>query len=131
MEKKNNYNNTKRTNHQKRKSARIWKYRKNILKTLTQLTKHYPIYRHNIRSLYRSTRIIIRRITNKIYSQLRRTIYTKIKKYTQNSKEKLFIRNPNESNKHNQKTPPQTKHEPKRNQKEKQPDNRLRTLLKN
>ena len=43
--KTNPYNNIRRTNRQKRKSARIWTYRKNKLRTLTELTKHYPIFR--------------------------------------------------------------------------------------
>ena len=75
----NTYNNTKRTNHQKRKSARIWTHRKNTLRALTELTKHYPIFRNNIRSLYRSIQIRIRRITSKLCNQLSRTFYTTIK----------------------------------------------------
>ena len=126
----NTYNNTKRTNHQKRKSARIWTYRKNTLRTLTELTKHYPIFRNNIRSLYRSIQIKIRRITSKLCNQLSRAFYTKLKKYTQGSREKLFIQHPPKSNIPNQTIHPNTQHEPRKNLIDKQPDNRLRTLLK-
>ena len=126
----NTYNNTRRTNHQKRKSARIWTYRKTTLKTLTEFTKHYPIFRNNIRSFYRSARIKIRRLTSKLYNHVRCTFFTYIRKYTKNSREKLFIHSPPKSNILNQERYPYAQHEPRINQKDKQPDNRLRTLLK-
>ena len=83
----NTYNNTRRTNHQKRKSARIWTHRRTTLKTLSESTKHYPIFRNNIRSFFRSTRIKIRRLTSKLYNQVRRAFYTCKRKYTTNSRE--------------------------------------------
>ena len=126
----NSYNNTKRTNHQKRKSARIWTYRKNILRTITKTTKHIPIFRSNIRSLYRSALIKIRRITNKLYNQVSHAFYKKVKKYTQGSRENLFIRHPPKSNIPNQTIHPNDQQASTKNIADKQPDNRLRTLLK-
>ena len=125
----NTYNNTKRTNHQKRKSARIWTYRKNTLRTLKKLTKHYPIFRDNIRSLYRSIQIKITRITSKLYKQLSHALYTKLKKYTQGSREKLFIQSPPKPNTLNQTFHISTQHEPRKTLLDEQPDNRLRTLF--
>jgi len=126
----NTYNNTKRTNHQKRKSARIWTYRKNTLKTITETTKHFPIFRNNIRSLYRSALIKIRRITSNLYNQVSHAFYKKIKKYTQGSRENLFIRHPPKSNIPSQKIHPNDQQASRKNVADKQPDNRLRTLLK-